>query len=173
MSGQRYYQTRGNNAVSLHEVYEEEVIKSRQPIKKIKQQPIAAVQPKPKRKGLVSTLFILISMFAIFSFVISRYAIICSAGNDISDIKTQMSEMQKKADELKVEITEKMDMGTVQEIAKDKLKMDFPTSEQIVYLDIDEKGQKTVSEDDKAENQVSKGEDKNINVLSEIIHVLE
>lgn len=174
MSGQRYYHTHGNNAVVLEEAYGDFISRSRQPKKQITTQTKPAVKPRPRKTGLFSTLVILMSIFTIFSFVIARYAIICTASNDIGEIKTDIKEMQKKADELKVEITQKMDMSAVQQIAKDKLKMNFPKEDQIVFMDLGMDNSQNSTNTSKAnENQVSKGDGKNINVLSEIMHALE
>ena len=195
MAGQRRYQARGNNALQLNAVFEERTVRKpkvqdnsiqkrvqaeARPKQAVKQQPKQAqklkprqaVQTQPKQKtGLFSSLVIVFCIFGILSFVIARYSIICSKGNDINDIKNKMTEVEKKSDEIKTDMAVNLDLGRIEQRAKE-LKMNFPKSDKIVYLDLGDENNKTTDQqtaENKGENQVSKGEEKNINVLSETI----
>lgn len=185
MTGRRKPYTIGNNALVLNEVFSEQAVRRRKTQqgqkvqnipqakqgKKVKTNIKPQVKPQPKQKtGLFSTMFVIISIFAILSFVIARYAIICSTGNEINKIKTQMQALQQKSNELKADIAVNLDLNKMQNRAKE-LKMGFPAENQIVYLDL--QNEKDTAVADNGENQVSKGDEKNINVLSEIISALE
>lgn len=185
MTGRKKPYAIGNNALVLNEVFSEQAVRRRkvqqaQKVqsapqtkqgKKVKTNNKPQIKPQPKQKtGLFSTLFIIFCLFGIFSFVIARYAIICSTGNKINDIKTQMHALQQKSDELKADIAVNLDLNNIQNRAKE-LKMGFPTENQIVYLDLQDGNDTAVA--DNGENQVSKGDEKNINVLSEIVSALE
>lgn len=185
MAGRKNTYAIGNNALVLNEVFSEQAVRRRKTpqVQKVQDIPQARqgkkvktsikpqVKPRPKQKtGLFSTLFIIFSMFAILSFVIARYAIICSTGNEINDIKKQMQTLQQKSDEIKADIAVNLDLNQIQNRAKE-LKMGFPTEKQIVYLELQNEAGTAVA--DNGEKQVSKGDEKNINVLSEIVSALE
>jgi len=200
MAGRRNTYAIGNNALVLNEVFSEQAIRRKkvqpaqkvqhvQPAQKVQHvQPAQKVQqanqanrvkkelqpevkPQPRQKtGLFSTLFVIFSIFAVLSYVIARYAVICSTSNEINDIKTQMQTVQQNSDELKADIAVNLDLGRIQDRAKE-LKMGFPTENQIIYLDLQDENNAAVADD--GENQVSKGDEKNINVLSEIVSALE
>jgi len=183
MAGYGHPYEHGSNAVLLTDDFpaaerrRRERQPVRQPASKTNVKPVVktnakkAVRPQVRRKGVFSTLFVIVSCFAIFAFIIARYSIICSTGNDIADLKSQIKKMQTEASNYQVQISEKMDMANIQDVASEKLNMGFPNANQIVYVDLEnENADMTVQN---GENQFSKGDEKNINVLSEIINALE
>lgn len=188
MAGYGHYAQHGNNAVLLAEAQyeyrtqEKSANKTAKPVAQkntrqaakqiVKTSPGQAARPCAKRKtGVFSTLFVVVCCFAAFSFIIARYSVICATGNEINKLKSEINAMKEEANHYQLEISEKLDMAYIQEVARDKLKMGFPSEEQIVYVDLSEDTTEVAAEN--GENQVSKGDEKNINVLSESMNVLE
>jgi cell division protein FtsL len=175
MAGNRHPYTHGSTAALLIDEFPEPQKRQQRqrPIEKpvVKTNASKAVKPRARRKGVFSTLFVIVCCFGIFSFIIARYSIICSTGSQIEELKSGIKTMQAEANDYQAQISEKMDMSYIQNTAKDKLNMGFPSDQQIVYVDLENENADAVVQND--ENQVSKGDDKNINVLSEIINALE
>ena len=192
MAGQRQNYNRGNYAVLLNEDFYGNTVRKRRevpeerpalktnakPVIKTKEvktktavKPQVRTKPHAGRKGVFSTLLIIISCFGLFAFIIARYSIICATGSQITDLKDGIAKMQQEANTYQVQISEKMDMGYIQDTAKEKLGMDFPAADQIEYVDLE--SEKQVAAADNGQNQVSKGDEKNINVLSEFKNALE
>lgn len=171
-AGQRRYGFYGNNAVVYDETDEDYSSNLTKPKQKKNIKPNIKTVAKPRKKnkkGILSTLFVIICVFAAFSFIIARYSIICSSSNEISIIKGEIKALEIKAEEYRLQISEKLDMEHIQEVASGKLKMGFPDENQIVYIEL--AGDTAVAQNDR--NKVSKGDEKNINVLAKIVDGLE
>jgi len=187
MAGYGRYAQHGSNAMILNEAYYEHKaqrqtprqdtpgaqVRTRKPITKqdVQTSRKQAVKPRTRKAGVFSTLFVAVLCFAAFAFIIARYAVICSTGNDITELKNQIAAMKEEANQYSLQISEKMDMAHIQDVASEKLKMGFPKEDQIVYMDLDDDTVDTVAQN--GENEFSNGDDKNINVLSEAINVLK
>ena len=173
MSGQKRYYNLGNIAVQPDdgETYAYPTGKNKQDAKyNIKKTTNKVKKPLPKRSGVFSTLFVVFLAFAAFSFIIARYSIICATGGEIDTLKKEIKTMQEEASAYSLRIAENLDMEHIQNIAGEQLKMGFPKPDQIVYVSFDDNA---VAEDANSQNQVSKGENQNINVLAEIVNALE
>ena len=100
----------------------------------------AAPRPKAKRKlGLKASVkpFLMICFgFAIAALLITRYANIASANNNIIALEKELKEERRITESLNVKLAQSGDLAAIQETAKNRLSMNYPAADQTVYLDV-------------------------------------
>lgn len=69
-------------------------------------------------------------------FILYRYVNITKIGVEITELEKQKAELEKEKDDLTAQLESIKSSSKIQEDAEIKLGMDYPTEEQIVYVDV-------------------------------------
>lgn len=96
-----------------------------------------------KLKFLVSATIILLACL----FVLLRYTHITKMRLENSKLESQKIELEKEKQDLMAELDRVKSAAKIEEDAKIKLGMDYPSEEQIVYISIDDKANDEDKED--------------------------
>lgn len=93
---------------------------------------------KSKTKKKYRPLFILI-IFAILSilFFMYRYSIISNLKYEIQSLNKELENSKNKKKELYIQLENLSNSGYIEKKAREKLQMDYPKEEQIVYIKLD------------------------------------
>lgn len=97
-----------------------------------KQRSAAKAQAQPKRAYKAALVFMVLTLFALFSIVVWRYALINTRNTQINELKAQISEELDLTDRLKMELTSAQNLETIKQKAAE-LGLDFPDESQIYY----------------------------------------
>ncbi len=95
---------------------------------------VAKPAAKPKR-GIVSTLAVLMAAFAAMAMLVSRYAEACAVGARNNDLKESIASVETQIEALKVDIEMKSDLMGVQQTARQQLNMTYPSPDQIITIE--------------------------------------
>ena len=87
------------------------------------------------RRSLASTLFVIFVAFCALSFMISRYAALCTIGVQNSTIKENIAMIEGEIDKLQLDM-ELRDIGSIQNIAQNELHMKYPTQDQKITINM-------------------------------------
>ncbi|MGX8797875.1 cell division protein FtsL [Fusibacter sp. JL298sf-3] len=90
---------------------------------------------RSKIKMHLCTLTIVLAFAFVVGHVIYQNSIINEAKYDIFNLKSEIKTLTAKTEELQVKIEEQTDLSTIEQIATEKLGMQYPTKEQTVYID--------------------------------------
>ena len=88
-----------------------------------------AVQPK---KGLASTLMVLLAAFAAMALLVSRYAEASAVSTQNNGLKENIAAVETQIEALKVDIEIKDDLLSVQQTAQQQMGMTYPSPDQII-----------------------------------------
>ena len=97
---------------------------------------VGFARAKSKRKGLVSTLFVVVVAFVALAVLVSRYAAVCSIGSQNNDMQQQINQTQAKISALQVELELREDIEYVHNTAQQQLGMTYPGQDQKITIDI-------------------------------------
>lgn len=97
--------------------------------------PIAVEYESPKKKGVISTILLIVVVFAVLTGIVIRYASISDLSYKNTQIQTQNETLKDELDKIKMENALSQDLNSIQEKASTELGMYYPTDEQIVYLE--------------------------------------
>lgn len=101
--------------------------------------PIAVEYESPRKRGIVSTILLIAFVFAVLTGIVIRYASISDISYRNTQIQTQNETLRDKLDKVKMENALSQDLNSIQEKASTELNMYYPTDDQIVYLEPEEK----------------------------------
>lgn len=87
---------------------------------------------QPLKKGRLILAVTLIAIIAIL--ILSRYSAITEAQYRISKMKAEIKEINAQNERLQVEIANLNSVARIEDIAKNKLNMKEPESEQVIYI---------------------------------------
>ncbi len=97
----------------------------------------AAADPKTKaHAGVASTIIVLFLAFCALALLVSRYAAVCVINSENSKIKSEITSLEARIEELKVDIELQNDLEYVRNTAIGKLGMTYPDQSQKVSLDM-------------------------------------
>lgn len=98
------------------------------------------VKRKKRTKALYRLALMGIAMIGLILslFILYRYANITKIRLEITELEKQKVELEKEKENLVAELEAIKSSSKIEEDAVVKLGMDYPTEEQIVYLDVDE-----------------------------------
>ncbi|MGI6113888.1 MAG: FtsB family cell division protein [Mahellales bacterium] len=71
-------------------------------------------------------------------FIIMRYTQAVSINHEINTLKKELAQLERENELLNVDLMYKKDLTYIEEYAKEKLGMDYPAKEQIVYVQVPE-----------------------------------
>jgi len=121
------------------------------PVKKVQTKPVAkprcnakkaakaaAVQREQaaSRRGLVSTLFVIFVAFCALSFMISRYAALCTIGVQNNTINEEIAALEAEIDRLQLDMELRDNVVDLQSTAKEDLQMAYPTQDQKITINM-------------------------------------
>ncbi len=92
------------------------------------------IKAKSRKKGLFSTLFIAFLVFGVFACLVFGYQGVFVTERYLNDIKDQITEIEIQNEKLQSQIALSDNLSHIQEVAREKLHMDFPTDDQIRYV---------------------------------------
>jgi cell division protein FtsB len=75
--------------------------------------------------------------FFVASLMIARYSNIIKTDEKLDAVEAQIDEMKSQAEELRLQVSLQDDIAMVQDQAKNRLGMDYPSNDQIVYVNLD------------------------------------
>ncbi len=94
-------------------------------------------ETKKARKGIVSTILVVFTVFCAMAVLISRYAIVSSIGSENNSLRSSISEIETRIEELKVDMEMRSSLESVMSAAENELDMTYPQQGQKVSLDMD------------------------------------
>ena len=83
--------------------------------------------------------------FFVGSLMIARYSNIIKKDDELDAIEAKIEVMQAKAEKLQLEVSLQDDIGMVQEQAKGRLGLYYPSNDQIVYVELDDEVESAAS----------------------------
>ncbi len=110
-----------------------------------KEQPISLpksrVAPKTKRRSgkKVFHLALVLMGFAICSYTVARFAMICQKQQEILELEKILQREQNLQGYMRLELASRGNLQTIEEFAKNNLDMDYPDGEQVFYVELPEK----------------------------------
>ncbi len=84
--------------------------------------------------NVIKSLLLVFIFVAMLSMIIYRNSLVSEAKYDIFYMKTQIKALNTQIEELNADIEQKTELKAVEKIAIEELKMQYPTKEQIVYV---------------------------------------
>lgn len=106
------------------------------------QKPQKAPEAKPGLLSRVVPIFMILVFFAMASLIVMRYARISENNQTILKLEKALEEQYKVQEELKLELTYQADLNYIEEIAKDSLGMNYPSGEQMRFVEFPEESPK-------------------------------
>lgn len=88
------------------------------------------------RRGLISTLFVLFVAFCALSLLISRYAVVCAIGGENNKIEQNIAAVEKKIEDIKVDMELRDNIEYLQSTAEQTLDMAYPTQDQKITINM-------------------------------------
>ena len=92
------------------------------------------VRVKKKNYRFITFLFIIIMMFS--TLFMSRYSLITNLEYEIQSLNKELDNKKNDKKELILELDNLSKSGFIEQTAKEKLNMIYPTQEQIVYINL-------------------------------------
>jgi len=96
----------------------------------------AAAKARRSHKGAVSTIAVIFVAFCALALLVSRFAAICTINSENNELKSEISAIKIKTEDLKVQMELRDDLEKVLDAAVNDLGMKYPGQEQKVYLDM-------------------------------------
>ncbi len=93
-------------------------------------------QVKPKTKGKIMPMLMLIGMFAFSCLVVGRYAIINQNHQNILKLENALEQEKSRQENLRVELAVCGDLNRIEKVAKEDLGMDYPTKDQVQVVSL-------------------------------------
>ncbi len=92
-----------------------------------------------ENRGVTLTVVMIYAVVGFFvgSLMIGRYSNIIRTDEKLDAVEAQIDEMKSQSEELRLQVSLQDDIAMVQEQAKDRLGMDYPNNDQIVYVNLD------------------------------------
>lgn len=87
-------------------------------------------------KGLASTLTVLFIAFCALALLVSRHAEIVQIGLKNNQIMREISKLETKAEDLKLDLELRSTLESVQTIARQQLGMTYPLENQRIFIDL-------------------------------------
>lgn len=97
-------------------------------------------QVKPKSKGKVLPILLLMIIFSLACLTITRYAVISQNHQEIIDMKDTLQHEQNRQQNLRVELAERGNLNRIEKAAKEDLGMDYPTKDQVQAVKLPDGG---------------------------------
>lgn len=85
--------------------------------------------------GALTTIFIVLTIAAISSSYIYKSSLVGEAKYDINNMKTEIKSLNAQIEELSAKIENQSGLKNIEQIAIETLNMQYPTKEQMVYVD--------------------------------------
>ncbi|MEZ4357287.1 MAG: hypothetical protein R2876_01455 [Eubacteriales bacterium] len=97
------------------------------------------IEKKPKSfRSVLSCFFVIFAICGIFSLIILRYMIISNNNTTINSLKSDIAEIEAQIQYNEVQAELKSDLEEIKKVASEELHMGFPTSDQIVYINLNQ-----------------------------------
>lgn len=91
-----------------------------------------------KSKARLRFLTIVVMMFLVCMFILYRYSKITHLSYDVSNLEKEVTELNREKEDLSTELDSLKNVAKIEKDAKLQLGMDYPTEDQIVYLNVNE-----------------------------------
>ncbi len=104
---------------------------------------------KNKSRNKMKSLFFSFIIFLACLFILNRYTQITHLKLEVSDLEKEVTGLEREKEDLVAELDSLKNVARIEEDARTKLGMDYPTEEQIVYVDVNE----DIFENDNAETE--------------------
>lgn len=98
-----------------------------------KKKPRAAIKRNKKSKPHILTVII---VFAVSIVMISHYACIAEINYNINRLEKEFKEVEKENSLLSVKLAQTINLQSLEKVALDDLNMQYPNSDQIVYVNV-------------------------------------
>lgn len=106
------------------------------------------VKQRQKRKGVFSTLFISICIFAVLTFTVYRYQQVFATERQLNTLKNEIESVQQANERLTTQISIAENIDNIRQRATDELGMYFPNSAQLVEVELTQTPIAPVQEDE-------------------------
>ncbi|MGI6168271.1 MAG: hypothetical protein ACOYI4_00955 [Christensenellales bacterium] len=106
--------------------------RERQRVEHSRQRSAIRAQEKNKRAYRGVLVFMVLALFALFSIVVWRYALINTRNNQINDLRAQISQELDVQDRLQMQLTSAQNLENIKQRAAE-LGLDFPDEDQVYY----------------------------------------
>src|SRR5699024_5539687 len=83
-------------------------------------------------------LMIVVMMFLVCMFILYRYSKITHLSYEVSNLEKEVTELNRERNDLSTELDSLKSVAKIEKDAKLQLGMDYPTEDQIVYLNVNE-----------------------------------
>lgn len=129
------------SAEMLHSEFEIEDFNKSQSAKIVNIRKKRLEREKQKKRAKATFVNIVKSMLLVFIFVamlsmiIYKNSLVSEAKYNIFNLKSEIKSLNTQIEELNADIEQKTELKAVEKIAIEELKMQYPTKEQIVYID--------------------------------------
>ena len=100
------------------------------------------IKKKIKKQKSKSQIFTVIFVFSISILMIARYAYIAEISFNINMLEKELKEIQKDNSLLNVKLAQTINLQSLEKVAFEELNMQYPDSEQIVYVNVEKLLQK-------------------------------
>lgn len=124
-------------ALDYNEHYnrEKELINNR-----IKKDKIERRKEAKRRKSRAKLRFlgIVVLMFLVCMFILYRYSQITHLSYEVDNLQKEVTELNREKEDLKLELDSLKNVARIEKDAKLKLGMNYPTEDQIVYLNVND-----------------------------------
>ena len=121
-----------NNTALKPDYYSTAVPQSR-PVQRPKPQARPKAQPKTRQVSVFKGVLLMGSIAVMLAVMISRYAIISQGKLKNQEMASQIEQLEDEAQHLTLSLSRQTDVN-MQKIAKEELNMGFPTSQQVVNV---------------------------------------
>jgi cell division protein FtsL len=118
----------GNVAYDIHPEKKLEVKKKPRKRKKVKQNKNLKVKLK-----IICTIGL---VFALSFLTISRFTVIMDMSADIREVKSEIREVQKENDNIKVDLARMDNIRNIEQVAMNQYGMVVPQRDEIIYIDV-------------------------------------
>ncbi len=85
--------------------------------------------------NIVKSMLLVFIFVAMLSMIIYKNSLVSEAKYNIFSLKSEIKSLNTQIEELSADIEQKTELKAVEKIAIEELKMQYPTKEQIVYID--------------------------------------
>lgn len=91
-----------------------------------------------KSRARLRFLMIVVMMFLVCMFILYRYSKITHLSYEVSNLEKEVTELNRERNDLSTELDSLKSVAKIEKDAKLQLGMDYPTEDQIVYLNVNE-----------------------------------
>ena len=91
----------------------------------------------PVLKNRVKIFALVLAMAALFGIVIGRYALLSETTLEVDALKQNLVETQIEAEHKRLMLSMAVSLSDVQNIARDKLSMNYPSQDQINFIEVE------------------------------------